>query len=106
MPIYAGRSLLWHLKIRSRTLEGGSAMEVTSNRQMSSRGRRRFWFKKPGAYAQTLKSNSTVRLQNKGSSVIAPIYIYIIERNISASASGEVTTVHYVDTLSPASSYE
>jgi hypothetical protein len=58
MPIYAARSLLWHLKIRSRTLKGGSAMEVASNRQMSSRGRRRFRFKKPGAYAQTLKSEN------------------------------------------------
>jgi hypothetical protein len=28
LPIHAGRSLLWHPKIRSRTLDGGFAMEV------------------------------------------------------------------------------
>jgi hypothetical protein len=28
LPIHAGRSLLWHPKIRSRTLDGGSTVEV------------------------------------------------------------------------------
>jgi hypothetical protein len=28
LPEHAGRSLLWHPKSRSRTLNGGSAMEV------------------------------------------------------------------------------
>jgi hypothetical protein len=28
LPIHVGRSLLWHPKIRSRTLDGGSAVEV------------------------------------------------------------------------------
>jgi hypothetical protein len=40
-----------------------------------SRGKEMFRFKKPGAYAQTLKSKdiSTVRFENKGSGAIAPI---------------------------------
>jgi hypothetical protein len=39
-----------------------------------SRGRRRFHFLKTGAYVQTLKSEdkSAVKLQNRGSSTIAP----------------------------------
>jgi hypothetical protein len=28
LPIHAGRSMLWHPKIGSRTLDDGSAMEV------------------------------------------------------------------------------
>jgi hypothetical protein len=38
-------------------------------------GKRRFWFEKPGAYAQTLKSKdiSAVRLENRGSGAIAPL---------------------------------
>jgi hypothetical protein len=28
LPVHAGHSLLWHPKIRSRTLDDGSAMEV------------------------------------------------------------------------------
>jgi hypothetical protein len=43
------------------------------------RGRRRFHFKKTGAYMQTLKSEgkSAARLQNRGSSAIAPLVIQL-----------------------------
>jgi hypothetical protein len=47
-----------------------------------SRGKESFWFEKPGAHAQTLKSedNSAVRIENRGSGAIAPIFSYKMTR--------------------------